>query len=74
MAQCSTNITDRIMNWYGNVEEKERDDRRQDGKTPGAILESTGLRVDKNTDRVMWRRNLISHTGDRWEKPRGSKI
>ena len=34
-------------------------------------LKSTGLRAGEETDRAMWRRKIISYTGDptRWESP-----
>ena len=34
-------------------------------------LKRSGLRAGEETDRVMWRRKIISHTGDPtwWEKP-----
>ena len=38
-------------------------------------LKSTGLRAGEETDREMWRRNIISYTGDPtlWEKPEEKK-
>ena len=73
VAQASKKITERRLNWYGHV-------MRRDGEhilrkvlradIPGKRKRGrpktrwTGLRVGEETDRAMWRRKIISHTGD----------
>ena len=46
---------------------REKEERTTENKMEDACqrdLKSTGLRADEETDRAMWRRKIISYTGD----------
>ena len=78
VVQASKKITERRLNWYGHVMRRDGEHilrkvlradipgKRKRGrpKTKWKDLKSTGLRAGEETDRAMWRRNIISHTGD----------
>ena len=83
MAQASTKITERRLNWYEHVMRRDgehilrkvlkadipgkRNRGRPKTRWKDACqrdLKSTGLRAGEETDRAMWRRKIISYTGD----------
>ena len=93
MAQASTKITERRLNWYGHVMRRDGEHilrkvlradipgKRKRGRPKTRWkdafqrdLKSTGLRAGEEMDRAMWRRKIISYTGDpTWEKPEEKK-
>ena len=57
---------------------REKEERTTENKMERRVLtifESTGLRAGEETDRAMWRREIISYTGEPtwWEKPEEKK-
>ena len=73
VAQASKKITERSLIWYGHVMRADIPGKRKRGRLKKRWKDAcqrdlqsrpTGLRAGEETDRAMWRRNIISHTGD----------
>ena len=75
VAQDSKKITERRLNWYGHVIRRdgesgytrEKEERTTENKMERRVStrsEKYWTESGEETDRVMWRRRIISHTGE----------
>ena len=51
-------------NGYSWEKEDRTNENKMERRVPTRLEKSTGLRAGEEMDRAMWRRKIISHTGD----------